>query len=86
MGKKPEQKSFLQRLFLMKLSDTHNFKLKFWSAFGLHVRFEDVSTVGVSAKDSSFFMIPRSLQPQSYIIELLISKVWTYWLKADYRK
>lgn len=74
-GKKPEQKSFLQRIFLTSCL-TRNFKLKFfWCAFRLHVRFGGISTVAVSAKDSLFFMIPQALQPHSSIIELLIIKI-----------
>lgn len=76
MGKKPKQKSVLKKIFLTKLSDACNCKLKFfWCAFRLHVGFGGISTISVSAKNSFFFVIPQSLQPHSYIIELLVIKV-----------
>lgn len=84
-GEKNQQKSSLQRIFLTKLSGTHNFQLKFfsWYAFRLWVRFGEHNCC--SAKDSFIFMMLSFLQPHSYITELNI-KVWTCWLKAEHMK
>lgn len=76
-GEKKQQKSSLQRIFLTKLYDTHNFQLKFfsWFAFRLCVGFGGFKCC--SAKDSFIFMMLSFLQPHSYIIELLIIKLQT---------
>lgn len=85
-GGKNQQKSSLQRIFLTKMSGTHNFHLKFfsWCAFRLCVRSGGHNCC--PAKDSFIFMMLRFLQPHSYVIELLIIKVWTCRLKAEHMK